>query len=244
MFYKKYIDITNDKQMFNFLKEHFTYYTLNSWNGLRSIAHNVKLYRLNLRGSWTTALHFLETGDYETVNWMILDWERLDEHVGYHVYFNGRSGGYIVLASIYGNTNILPDCITECGTYEEYKAYCRENFGSVKANRWELVRFTNLVRDFDKLCDEIRCYVDSLSALCVEKVTLARAVEEFNETYEDDLELLKIPKLVYDSMIDETVNISNISKLRVLLEAFVSIAKKTGLKAEFLPQSQFKLVQQ
>ena len=32
MFYKTGVDITNDKQMFNFLKDHFTYPTMNSWN--------------------------------------------------------------------------------------------------------------------------------------------------------------------------------------------------------------------
>ena len=50
MFYKTGVDITNDKQMFNFLKNHFEYYTCNSWNGLRSVANNVKLYNLDLSG--------------------------------------------------------------------------------------------------------------------------------------------------------------------------------------------------
>ena len=31
MFYKTGVDITNEKQMFNFLKGHTTYYTANSW---------------------------------------------------------------------------------------------------------------------------------------------------------------------------------------------------------------------
>lgn len=36
MFYKK-INMNNNKEMFEFLKEHFTYWTMNSWNGLKSI---------------------------------------------------------------------------------------------------------------------------------------------------------------------------------------------------------------
>ena len=46
-FYKTGIDITNDKQMFNFLKNHFEYWTMNSWNRLSSVANKVKLYDLD-----------------------------------------------------------------------------------------------------------------------------------------------------------------------------------------------------
>ena len=48
MFYQKGVDISNTKSMFNFLNNHFTYDTMNSWNGLKSIANNVKVYNLNL----------------------------------------------------------------------------------------------------------------------------------------------------------------------------------------------------
>jgi len=68
MFYKKGVDITNDRQMFYFIKNHFTYYTMNSWNGLQSIANNVKLHRLQLQGDWTVAYNLLNNGEYETVN--------------------------------------------------------------------------------------------------------------------------------------------------------------------------------
>ena len=75
MFYKKGIDITNDKQMFNFLKDHYTYSTMNSWNGLHSIANNVKIYKLNLSGDCYNALALLQADDYFTINMMIEDWE-------------------------------------------------------------------------------------------------------------------------------------------------------------------------
>ena len=48
MFYKKGVDISNTKSMYNFLKNHEKYDTLNSWNGLKSIANNVKVYNLKL----------------------------------------------------------------------------------------------------------------------------------------------------------------------------------------------------
>ena len=59
MFYRTGVDIASTKSMWNFLKEHFTYYTMNSWNGLESIAHNVKLYNLELEGDWTVAMKYL-----------------------------------------------------------------------------------------------------------------------------------------------------------------------------------------
>ena len=74
MFYKKGIDITNDKQMFNFIKNHFEYYTMNSWNRLASIANNVKLHRMHLTGDWTVAYNLLVNGEYETVNDFLYCW--------------------------------------------------------------------------------------------------------------------------------------------------------------------------
>ena len=95
MFYRTNIDICNDKQMFNFLKGHFRYDTMNSWNRLQSIANNVKIYNLKLDGDCWVALSMLNKDNYFTVNMMIEDWE--DEHPNYKVGFNGRSGGYLVL---------------------------------------------------------------------------------------------------------------------------------------------------
>ena len=83
MFYKTGIDITNDRQMFEFLKNHFEYWTANSWNRLGSIANNVKMYNLKLTGDWSVAYDLLASGEYETINFMIEDWCR--EHPGYMV---------------------------------------------------------------------------------------------------------------------------------------------------------------
>ena len=111
MFYQTGIDITNDKQMFNFLKDHFRYATMNSWNGVYSIANNVKVHRLSLSGDCWTALNLLNNGEYDTLNWIIKDWER--EHPGYVVGFNGRSGGYLVLYNADNRGDVLPCSITD-----------------------------------------------------------------------------------------------------------------------------------
>ena len=174
MFYTKGIDITNDKQMFNFLKNHFEYPTMNSWNRCYSIANKVKLYNLGLSGNWCVALSLLEEGEYESLNWMIQDWER--EHPTYEVYFNGRSGGYLVLKDKGYNGHVLPDMIVDNEDYEEYKEWCRDNYGSVKANREDLVYYTKLVQEFDKLCDELRDYCDRLSNLKFEVIEMEKSV--------------------------------------------------------------------
>ena len=232
MFYKTGVDITNDKQMFNFLKEHFVYPTMNSWNRCESIANKVKIYTLALSGNCWNALDHLNSGEYDTLSFMIQDWER--EHPSYEVYFNGRSGGYLVLKDKGYNGHILPDIIVDNEDYEEYKECCRDNYGSVKANREELVYYTKLVQDFDKLCDELRAYVDELSNLSYEKIEMEKSVDRFNDEYYDDLELLGFKQLHCDA--DGKVDISEIRTLTCLYEAFVRIADRSklgyGLKYE------------
>lgn len=224
MFYKTGVDITNDRQMFEFLKNHFTYSTLNSWNGLSSIANNVKMYNLKLSGDWWIAHQLLEAGEYDTISFMIQDWER--DHRGYEVYFNGRSNGYLILKRTDYNGNMLPDSVFDSDTYEDYKDWCRENYGSVKANRDELVRFTKLVQDFDKLCDSLRDFCDELSNMDFTVVEMETAVEQFNDKYCDDLELLGFSLLECN---DGVVDISEIQTLTCLFEAFCKLADRKSL---------------
>ena len=224
MFYVKGIDITNDRQMFNFLKNHFQYYTMNSWNRQKSIAHNVKIYNLGLSGDHWTALTFLQDDDYFTVNQMIEDWEV--EHPNYRVGFNGRSGGYLVLYPAQRCDCILSADVDECESYEEYKRYCREFYGSVKANRYDLVQMVQLVQDFDKLCDEIRDYVDELSNRSFVIEALKDSVDRFNEAYQDDLDYLGFDPLHVEL---DRVDVSEILQVQALYEAFVRVASKRDL---------------
>lgn len=168
MFYKKGLDITNAKQMFEFLRNHYTYDTMNSWNGLKSIANNVKLYNLELEGGWDNALNFLYDNDgYNDLVYLINDtieiWE--DEHPGYSVGFNGRSGGYLVLCSKNNNRNILPGEIIDYDNYEDFKENLKDYWGGVKYFINDLRYYTKLVQDFDKLCDELRNIVNEYSKM-------------------------------------------------------------------------------
>lgn len=148
MFYK-YVNKKNNKEMFYFLKEHFRYWTLNSWNRLDSIANNVKIYKLGLDYK---ILELLELDNYLTINTDIEDWEY--EHKGYKVGFNGRSGGYLVLYNENNNSSVL-DSYLENENYEDFKEEVKEYYGSLKEYHNELVRQVELVQDFDKLCDSL-----------------------------------------------------------------------------------------
>jgi hypothetical protein len=196
---------------------------MSSWNRLYSIANNVKVHNLELSGNCWTALSLLENGEYDTISYMIDDWRRC--HPGYEVYFNGRSNGYLILKDTDYNGHMLPESILDSETYEDYKEYCREYFGSVKANREELVRFTKLVQSFDKLCDELRDYCDRLSNLKFEVIEMEKSVEEFNNRYEDDLYYLDFKMLHCDG--DGKVDVSEIKALNSLFEAFIRIADRS-----------------
>ena len=222
MFYIKGIDITNDKQMFEFINNHFRYYTANSWNRGRSIAHNVKIYNLGLSGDHWTALTFLQDDDYFVVNMMIEDWET--EHRGYKVGFNGRSGGYLVLYNAAGGSAI-PDTL-DYDNYEDYKADMRDYYGSVKANRNELRDFVKVVQDIASLCDEIRDYVDDLTNRNFMIEAMRESVDRFNEQYSEDLEYLGFDPL---SLELDKVDCSEILQVVSLYEAFIRVASKRDL---------------
>lgn len=214
MFYKKGIDISNTKEMYNFLKNHYTYDTMNSWNGLKSIANNVKIYNLNLDGDYWNALRYLEDDEYFTVNMMIEDWEA--EHEGYSVGFNGRSGGYLVLYSKHHNRNILPDYINDTEDYEEFKNYVKDYWGGVKYLKQELREYTKLVQDFDKLCDEIRDYVNSLSLRSFTDDKIEVLLDDFAYEYETEMLSLGIDSPDVELSTDKEINVKIDSKMRTL----------------------------
>ena len=226
MFYKKGLDISNTKEMFEFLKGHFTYDTMNSWNGLRSIANNVKIYNLGLDGDCWNALRYLEDDNYFNINMMIEDWEA--EHEGYVVGFNGRSGGYLVLYSNFHNGNILPNYIYDTEDYEDFKNYVKDYWGGVKYIKQDLRDYTKLVQDFDKLCDEIRDYVNSLSLRSFTDDKIEVLIDDFVYDYKDDMNYMGIvfPEIL--STANDTITIkidSGMRELRSLMECFFNTLK-------------------
>lgn len=224
MFYKTGVDISNPKSMWEFLHDHFTYSTCNSWNGLKSIAHNVKLYNLRLEGDWTVAARFLfDEQDLGDLQFLIQ--EKIDgfvaEHSMFRVYFNGRQGGYLVLYNRGDNCSVLPDFITDYDDYEHFKSYVKTCYGqAVKDFTDELRVWTELVRDFDRLCDDLRDLVNEYSKLDYDNFILAEVIDHFNDRYCGDLEYLEFAPLTIST---EGVDISSIQQLDCLVEALLRL---------------------
>ena len=187
LFQKAGVDICSAKSMFNFINEHFTYYTMNSWNRLESIANNMKLYNLKLDGDWTTVLDYLyDEEDIGGIGFQIRDlieeWE--DNHPGYSLGFKWRSGGYLVIYNhdkkngTVNFRNILPDDLTGFDTYEDFKETIKDYYGwNVKDMIPELREYTELIRDFDKLCDDLRDLANEYSKLDYQAEKLAAEAE-------------------------------------------------------------------
>lgn len=233
MFYQKGVDICNNRSMYDFLNNHFMYDTMSSWNGLKSIANNVKVYNLNLEGDAWEALAALERDDYFTVNDMIEDWEY--EHKGYKVGFNGRSGGYLVLYNEHDNGNILPDYLYGFDSYEDFKDHYKTyNYGTMEDAKNELRGYVELVRDFDKLCDEIRDYVNELSKRDLKTDYLEEVVEQFNDNYHEDLRELGYRRL---EVVNGQVDILQIRNLKCLFRTFTGMFNsdyKVVIKDDYL----------
>jgi len=110
------------KAMTEFLKKHFRYDTMNSWNGSTSFAADVKIHH-----SWVPrelqdkAYEMLEMREpfqeIEDEFWMFATRYNYDYQMG----FNGRSGGYIVLYRGYRERNDYKSRCKDCGqlNYEE-----------------------------------------------------------------------------------------------------------------------------
>lgn len=120
-----------------YIKNHFTYSRLNSWNNWQGYANNVKFYNLGLTKEQEEKAYNIIL-DYE------IDasefWDTVREYIyyfkeatGYEAYFNGRSNGYIV-------TDI--DIID----YEDLKTM----------DKTELQKVTEVLQNFDALCDDLR----------------------------------------------------------------------------------------
>lgn len=193
MFYKTGVDIASTKSMWEFLHNHFTYNTMNSWNRQKSIANNVKLYNLDLDGDWSVVLRYLtDAADCGGLQALIDDEIRDFDERHYPLYragFNGRSSGYLVLYSMEDNTSVLPNCVADYDSYEDFKEDVKAGWNghNVSDFNYELRRAVTLVRDFDKLCDRLRDIVNEYSTRSFGVDKLADAVERFDSEYSSDL---------------------------------------------------------
>lgn len=195
MFYKE-VDYNNYEEMFNFLFNHNIYDTMNSWNKLCSIANNVKVWNLPVDSN--KALAVLEEDNYFQINNAIKDWE--DDHPGYEVGFNGRSGGYLVLTSSKSNQHVFesdPDYCGKFDNYQDWKESVEEDYGSLDAYKSTLEFEVKLVQEFDKLCDDL---VEVLKDMIKERD------DRINRTYKVEATLF-LQSYSYESITDMKLHI-------------------------------------
>lgn len=226
MFYRMNVDICNTKSMWNFLKDHFTYYTMNSWNLSKSIANNVKLYNLNLEGDWTIALQYIcDEIDSGGLQLLIADEIRdFEEHYPcYKVGFNGRSDGYLVLYSNDKNAkaaSALPPCVADYDTYNEFKEDVKSGWYGYRVSDFnrELRDAVTVVREFDKLCDRLRDFVNEYSKKSFDVDKLEKAIEIFNDEYFDDLNELNLTGPVMEG---DKVRLNDIACYNIFMQCFI-----------------------
>lgn len=236
MFYVYGVDISNTKSMWEFLHNHFTYSTMNSWNGLKSIANNVKLYKLNLKGDWTNVIRYLtDIGDCGSLQMQIDDELReFDEkfYPNYRVGFNGRSNGYLVLYNSDNNKSILPPCVTDYECYEDFKKDVKSPYYGYRVRDFdrELRDTVEVVREFDKLCDRLRDIVNEFSKRDFEVDKITDAVERFYGEYGDDLCDLNIqgPKVDGDK-----VRLYDISYYHAFMDCFFNCFGDDSRRIDF-----------
>ena len=235
MFYTYGVDIANTKSMWNFLKNHFTYYSMNSWNGSRSIAHNVKLYKLNLEGDWGVALRYLTDAADSGCLQMYIDDEIQEfsrKNPRYEVGFNGRSYGYLVLYPKHKHDAVLPSCVSDFDSYIEFKEYIKAGWNGYKVTDFnrELRDAVEIVREFDKLCDRLRDLVNEFSKRDFEVDKLTNAVERFYGEYGDDLCDLNIqgPKVDGDK-----VRLYDISYYHAFMDCFYNCFGDDARRIDF-----------
>ena len=110
------VDLRSRQEMESFLRDHFRYPTMNSWNQATSYACNLKVHSLGLASEITSKLYdMLDTQEFfDFRNDLLAEFNRAHGY-RWQAGFNGRSGGYLVLyQGELRSTGHLSYC-THCG---------------------------------------------------------------------------------------------------------------------------------
>ena len=169
----------NRKEMIDFLSGHFRYHTMNSWNGNSSYAKNIKINKVSFPDAVTRDRAYGLLGveeAFEDFNFVIREFAEKYNYK-WQICTNGRSGGYLVLMQGYIKKSDYKTICFDCGqkNYREDTKVCGK-CNSTEMHKWEgmetgiygrgtdddsfedysdedLLERVNLVKDFDKTCD-------------------------------------------------------------------------------------------
>ena len=110
------IDKRSRDEMVNYLKNHFRYPTMNSWNNSTSYACNLKITHLGLNAKIVDKLFDLIQTDafYEPLRDLIRGFGEAHNY-DWQAGFNGRSGGYLVLYQGERKPSGYKSYCTSCG---------------------------------------------------------------------------------------------------------------------------------
>ena len=129
MFYKE-VNIKKRGEMIAFLKNHFRYHTMNSWNRSTSYANNIKLYNIDKPADIDSDIwwEMLVIADWhEKLNDLLEDFGRKYNWL-WQAGINGRSGGYVVLYQGGIKPSGYKSYCTHCGQ-KNYQAVSDEEKG-------------------------------------------------------------------------------------------------------------------
>jgi hypothetical protein len=161
------VDLRSRVAMTDFLKTHFRYNTMNSWNHSTSYACNLKIYRLDLESDIVKRLcDLIRLSEfYDHINSLCHDFDIHHDYL-WQAAFNGRSDGYLVL-----HQGALEPSPKRVAVYPGRATDMDEEFLD-----WEMEQLrerVKLVQEFDQLADDI-----------VQKaIFIARNYEIEDETY-------------------------------------------------------------
>lgn len=153
--FTNYKEPKNREEYIDFLKNHYRYFTMNSWNRSTSYANNVKIYNLDLTDEQKDkAYEFLCDDNIDTTEYQLEQMTLFSTFymkTGYNVGFNGRSSGYLVL---YDTQTEYKDGKRNTHTYPGRSIDADEDFEDWDTD--DIISRYILVEAFDKLCDELR----------------------------------------------------------------------------------------
>ena len=154
MKFEKTVDMDNRAELVSYLKNHFRYYTMSSWNRSTAYANNVKLYNLDLPVEIIDRAYIFISGEVECIDWQYAVEDAFHsflKETGYNAGFNGRSGGYIVMYET------AVDSSGKTVTYPGRGIDQYEDFDD--EDEWDFHRLqerVKLVQRFDRMCDQLR----------------------------------------------------------------------------------------
>jgi len=184
--------------MIEFLRNHFRYYTANSWNGSTSYANNVKIHNVIPREYIDIVYELMDADDfYYPLNDLISAFD-INHDYKWQIGFNGRSGGYLVLYNggwrYSGHTTYCDSCgirtwykemqpchVSRCnGTLTKFIKPPKQTYSypgksidqGEDFEEWDLGSIkerVELIQDFDMLCDNVVSETINMAKSCIVK---------------------------------------------------------------------------